>query len=259
MRAPTDRRLPTAPPVLLLADSAPFFASHRLFAAIRAAGERRGGWRGGVRAVYVGASNGDAPEYFEVFAAAMQRADAQGVAVARAEQIRSRFAAEDRRSLDAADWIVLAGGDVERGWRVMADTGMDEAIRRRRRDGALLVGVSAGAVQLGVGALTEASDWVDTFGLVPQVVDVHDERDAWRRLERAVAHRAASGGGSPEPGVGIPGGGAVQASIGPAGELRLEPLAGTVLRTVEAQSRVPGAAAPGPRQPCGRDGHANDD
>lgn len=204
----------TSPPVFLLADSAPLFVSREVPDALRSA---RGPGRGEVlRAAYVGASNGDAPEHFDVFLSAMQRAGAD-----RAEQVSATFGAEDRRRIERADWIVLAGGDVERGWRALACSGMAAAIRRRRREGAVVIGISAGAVQLGLGTAVAGGGWLATFGLVPRVIDVHDEAGGWRRLDRA-ARRAEKSG------IGIPSGGAARWPSG-ADPSRLEPLAGTVL------------------------------
>src|SRR5262245_33048415 len=64
-------------------------------------------------AAYVGASNGDAPEYFELFRSAMTP-----LGVTNCRMIRSSFPPEDEAALTQAAIILLSGGDVARGWDV---------------------------------------------------------------------------------------------------------------------------------------------
>ena len=64
-----------------------------------------------LRAAYIGASNGDRPEFYEIFEAAM---DAIGITDRR--MIDSSFGPGDRAFLERAQLIVLAGGDVRLGW-----------------------------------------------------------------------------------------------------------------------------------------------
>lgn len=157
--------------------------------------------RGSPRAAYLGASNGDAPEYYSIFEAAMGAAG-----VHNRKMILSSFPAEDRSFLSEADIILLAGGDVERGWGVFVETGMRELVVKKYYEGAVLIGVSAGAVQLGLYGAVEGgpspAGLVGTFGLVPFVIDAHDEGQNWGRLRGAV--RLLNGGAR---GVGIPTGG----------------------------------------------------
>jgi cyanophycinase len=139
-----------------------------------------------IPAAYIGASNGDIKEFYSIFAGAM---DALGITERR--MISAAFDAQEREFLERAQLIVLAGGDVQRGWNTFEKTGMKEVILARYAQGAVLVGVSAGAVQLGRRAVaeTEASaalQVIDAFNLVPAVIDVHDERREWARLSRTV-------------------------------------------------------------------------
>lgn len=150
------------------------------------------------KAAYVGASNGDAPEFYSIFEAAMD-----GVGIHRRRMILSSFSAEDRSFLSEADIILLAGGEVERGWRVFVETGMDEFIVRRYYEGAVLMGTSAGAVQLGLySSLESEAPSAEMFGLVPFVLDAHDEGQNWSRLRRTI--RLLDGVAK---GIGIPTGG----------------------------------------------------
>ncbi|OBG64829.1 Type 1 glutamine amidotransferase-like domain-containing protein [Mycobacterium sp. E735] len=155
-------------------------------------------------AAYLGASNGDRPEYYEIFEAAM---DAIGITTRR--MIDSSFGPDDRNFLASAQLIILAGGDVRLGWDTFEKTGMKGAILDRYTHGALLVGVSAGAVQLGRYGIVEtpqssAPELFGVFDLVPMVVDAHDERTEWARLSRTI--ESLNGAAT---GLGIPSGGGV--------------------------------------------------
>jgi cyanophycinase-like exopeptidase len=154
-------------------------------------------------AAYIGASNGDAPEYFDLFVAAMTP-----IGVADCRMIRSAFSADDETSLARAEIILLAGGDVARGWDVIRATGMRDLIVQRYRAGATLLGISAGAVQLGLyGARTgtgSSPDLFETFQFCPFVVGAHDERQQWRELVDIVTRLAGRA-----PGIGIRSGGGV--------------------------------------------------
>lgn len=155
------------------------------------------------RAAYVGAANGDQPEYYSIFEGAMEMA---GVRDRR--MILSDYSAQDRAYLRSADIIVLAGGDVGSGLRVLRETGMDDDLDERRREGAVLVGVSAGAVHLGamgwLGDEPAEGELVGALGIVPFSVDAHDEANGWRRLRRLVL-RSLPG----SVGIGVPTGGGI--------------------------------------------------
>ncbi|MGE2816107.1 Type 1 glutamine amidotransferase-like domain-containing protein [Mycobacterium heidelbergense] len=153
-------------------------------------------------AAYIGASNGDRPEFYEIFEAAM---DAIGITERR--MIDSSFEPDDRAFLAGAQLIVLAGGDVRLGWNTFERTGMKDVILSRYANGAVLVGISAGAAQLGRCGIVEAAESIelfDVFGLVRMIVDTHDERAEWARLSRAI--QSLKGATS---GLGIPSGGGV--------------------------------------------------
>jgi cyanophycinase-like exopeptidase len=137
-------------------------------------------------AAYIGASNGDRPEFYGIFEAAM---DAIGITNRR--MVDSSFGPDDRAFLERAQLIVLAGGDVRLGWNTFETTGMKDVVLDRYAQGAVLVGVSAGAVQLGSYGIIEipqsrTTELIDVFRLVPLVIDTHDERAEWARLSRAI-------------------------------------------------------------------------
>jgi cyanophycinase-like exopeptidase len=197
---PDDFAVPrSGAPVYLLADSQLLFSSpggRPLLAPAVDATQRP-------RAAYVGAANGDQPEYYSIFEGAMDV-----VGVRDRGMILSGYSAQDRAYLRSADIIVLAGGDVGLGLRVLRETGMDDDIDERRWEGAVLVGVSAGAVHLGamgwLGDEPAGGELVPALGIVPFSVDAHDEAGGWRRLRQLVV-RSLPG----SVGIGVPTGGGI--------------------------------------------------
>lgn len=199
---PADFAVPFAgAPVYLLADSQLLFSSPGGRPLLAPAVE--GIAAPGPRAAYVGAANGDQPEFYSIFEGAMEM-----IGVHDRRMILSDYSPEDRAYLRSADLIVLAGGDVGAGLRVLRETGMDDDIDERRREGVVLVGVSAGAVHLGamgwLGEHPAEGELVGTLGAVPFAVDAHDEDGGWRRLRQLVA-RSLPG----SVGIGVPAGGGV--------------------------------------------------
>lgn len=187
-------------PLYLLADSQLLFSQaddNRVTSGIRASLPS-----GDPKAAYIGASNNDRAEFYELFVAAMEL-----VGVSNCRMVPSELANKDRLFLEEADLVLLAGGDVERGWQVFERNGMKDLILKRRYGGAVFVGVSAGAVQLGLGALTDAPQpkKLYTFAFAPFYIGAHEEADEWWNL-RALVNLSQSG----VRGVGIPmGGGAI--------------------------------------------------
>jgi len=184
------------------------------------------------QAAYVGAANGDHPDYYQIFLAAMD-----SVGVNRCRMVSSAFTSADESFLDAADLIVLAGGQIDVGWRAMNATGLAAAVARRVREGAVVIGISAGAIYLGrhgVVAQGEAmAELVDTFNFLPFVLAVHDEASDWEELGHLV--RLLEGAAT---GIGIPsGGGAVYFPDGTLQAIRrpvceISVLAGSVRRSL---------------------------
>lgn len=153
------------------------------------------------KAAYLGASNGDDPAYYSLFQGAME-----GIGVRDCCMINSQLSKREAAFLDEADLILLAGGDVQRGWETFKQNGVRETVVKRYLEDAVLIGISAGSVQLGwfgwpEGELTE-NRLFETFRLVPFVVDAHDEKNAWRNLRQCLK---VCGGGV--HGIGLPSGG----------------------------------------------------
>jgi hypothetical protein len=186
-------------PLYLLADSQLLFrqGSNSLASRVRADLPEDN-----IKAAYIGASNDDQPDFYDLFTAAMELME-----ITRCRMVPARPSNEDRAFLEEAGLLLLSGGDVERGWRVFEQNGMKELIARKRYDGAILLGVSAGAVQLGLGVLSNAPQpqKIDLFRFAPFYVGAHDEKNEWWDL-RALANLSPAGTRA----IGIPtGGGAV--------------------------------------------------
>lgn len=153
------------------------------------------------KAAYIGASNGDDPAFYSLFQGAMD-----GIGICDCCMIHSQLANDEASFLDDADLILLAGGDVQRGWEVFEANGLRDVITRRYFQGAILIGISAGSVQLGwfgwpEGELAQ-NQLFDTFKLVPFVIDAHDEKNSWRNLRQSVEFC-----GGVVNGLGLPAGG----------------------------------------------------
>jgi cyanophycinase len=153
------------------------------------------------RAAYLGASNGDDPAFYSIFEAAME-----GIGIDNCRMILSSLPADDQSFIGDSDVILLAGGDVERGWNVFNETGLKDVIIRKYYEGAVLIGISAGAVQLGMFGLSEvegsANRLIDTFKLIPFIIGTHEEKEEWISLKWAMDLLNGS-----VKGIGIPSGG----------------------------------------------------
>jgi len=154
---------------------------------------RRGGAPRRATAAHLGASNGDRREFFELFAGTF--AD---LGFSRCMHVRAERSAVQRAFLAQADVILLAGGDVDVGYRALEAAQLIGPLRTRRSEGAVLMGVSAGAIQLGAAGVAGHPG----LGFVPYVVDVHDE-PAWGRLSASIERLGGAG-----VGIGIPKAGA---------------------------------------------------
>jgi cyanophycinase len=188
--------------IYLLADSQTLFPS----GGARSFADDARSLLAGSCAAYIGAANGDDPAFYGIFEAAMDIAG-----ISDRHMIPSTCSTEHAQSLARADVIVVAGGDVRRGAEVLASTGMGQIIVDRHRAGAMIIGVSAGAVLLGQSGWMEDSEsnesiisaeQVDALSLAPWMVDTHDEATGWSRL-----HRRLRQGEPCARGLGLPSGG----------------------------------------------------
>ena len=104
----------------------------------------------------------------------------KGFGIFDCRMIPSTLSETDIAFINDAEIILLAGGDVEAGWRVFLNNGLSEHVVRRYFEGALLIGVSAGAVQLGLCGLAADGSLIETFKLVPYIIGAHEESDDWK-------------------------------------------------------------------------------
>jgi cyanophycinase-like exopeptidase len=167
-------------PLYLLADSQLLFwngGDNKLINAIRDSLDTKKNTY--TKAAYIGASNGNAPEFFELFMAAMDNID-----IHQSRMISSSFNSEDRAFLESADFILLSGGDFSVGWDILNHTGMAEIITQKYYSGSVIAGISAGAMQLGIGGYSEDKNQsIKTMQIIPYYIDVHDEKNNWLRLK----------------------------------------------------------------------------
>lgn len=137
-----------------------------------------------IKAAYIGASNGDDPQFYEIFEIAMQQ-----IEIRNCQMIKSNPDKDDNKFLKRADIILLAGGNTEKGWDVIKRNGWDDIITCKYFTGAILIGISAGAIQLGAKGFQESNDekikGFNTLQLVPFIIDVHAD-DNWLNLIKRV-------------------------------------------------------------------------
>jgi hypothetical protein len=153
-----------------------------------------------LRAAYVGAAEGENPVHYSIFEAALGN-----VCACDCRLITSRPSLADLNFIRQAGLIALASRDVGEGYRSLERNGLNRQLVRRYHEGALLIGLSAGAVQLGLCGWVDDGPCeylIDTLKLVPLIVGVDEEDSGWERLHRAVL--SAPGAAK---GIGIPAGG----------------------------------------------------
>jgi peptidase E len=196
-------------PIFLLADSQLLFSrKEEQFFSYLLDSLKEARDKGELKGAYIGASNGDNPEFYQIFVSACQIMD-----ISDCRMIPSTPSEEDYQYLDEAALILLAGGDVKKGWDIFVENGLNKKIIDRYNDSAVLIGVSAGAVQLAQKGWSESPDsprkLFTTFQLVPFIVDVHEE-PLWEGLHKMVLKE-----GEYTKGIGISrGGGAILHSDG---------------------------------------------
>ena len=68
-------------------------------------------------AAYIGASNGNQKVFFELFESAME-----GIGIHNCRMLGLDFSDQDKDFLEKVSIILLAGGDISKGWEVMEHT-----------------------------------------------------------------------------------------------------------------------------------------
>jgi hypothetical protein len=166
----------------------------------------------GARGAYVGAANGDSQRWFARVAEALARRHDARLELVRTVGVDDGAAA--RAQIAAADFVYLAGGDVSVLAERLHALELAPAIRARHDAGALVVGVSAGAIGL-------APSWIEfpddrapyrfpCAGAIPFAIDCHDEESDWEELRALLERWAADEPDAIVDGYGIPAGGALE-------------------------------------------------
>jgi len=204
-------------PLLALGDSRPLFsAASPLDEAMASFGVPPAE----LRACYIGASNGDQPEFYEIFEAAMTM---KGMLKESCCFVRTcgsirwlNMHKVETAALEAAHIIVLAGGDTAGGMAKMREVGVDKLLTSRFNDGtALLIGISAGGEQFCHKIYQDSPEGgtvCEGLGFLPPnlTIGMHEESEDWVPLRQATELLAANEGGREEVlGVGVPAGGGV--------------------------------------------------
>ncbi len=168
-------------PLFLFADSQPLFwrdESGELF--LRRIREALDDDVEEPRAAYIGASNQDRPEFYELFRGAME-----SIGVTNTKMIPSEPTQEESAYVGRAHIILLAGGDVHHGYKVMEENGLATKVVQRHQEGAVIMGVSAGAVQIGLFGPPEENakspELPTLLKILPFFIDVHDDPE-WPRM-----------------------------------------------------------------------------
>ncbi len=154
-----------------------------------------------IKAAYIGASNGNNPIFYDIFKAAMKQIDINHCCM-----ICSGSSEDEKEFMEKADIILLSGGDIKKGWDTIQKNHWDKIIFNRYKEGAVIIGISAGAIQLGLKLYydeTENVSFSNMLGIVPYIISVHEE-DNWEKFKNQL--RAES---SDIEGFGIPFGGGI--------------------------------------------------
>jgi len=169
-------------PIYLLADSQLLFWKHDQEPFLHSVRQYVAGPAS--KAAYVGASNGDRPEFYALFEAAMAE-----IGIGTCRHVHAALPPDEAAFLAEADLIMLAGGDTELGLRTLQANGAAQIITRRYHEGCLLMAVSAGVIQLGRCVIVErgtASELLPGLDLLPFILDAHQEPSRWRCLSHTI-------------------------------------------------------------------------
>jgi len=168
-------------PVYLFADSQPLFETSIKFLSNSTAQN--------ASAAYIGFSNKNEPVFYEIFLAIMNN---QGIT--NCMQISSNFSDTEKEFLENSNLILLAGGDTKLGWKILQETACDKILQKKYSEGSILIGVSAGAIQLGLGFMANNVK-IEALQIIPMYIDVHDEQNNWNDLKLAVLKYTPALGG----------------------------------------------------------------
>jgi len=180
-------------------------------------------------ALYLGAASGDDSGFGSALSDLLLAAGVHRVLwpkLARRKMDRRRA----RDGLADADLLFVGGGDVEAGVRVLRDADLVPDIHRAAQRGAVICGMSAGAIMLGErwirwpreDASDDEAETYECLGVAPCSLDTHGEGDGWFETQAFAAVRARELGKKARA-YGIPSGGALVIGADGTLEARGEP------------------------------------
>jgi cyanophycinase-like exopeptidase len=147
-------------------------------------------------AAYIGASNGDEPQFYDIFTQAMA-----AISITNCRHITSDLTPSNLDFISNAQIILLAGGNINLGWQTLNK--IAPQLNMARHNGAVLIGTSAGAIQMGQLGWHDKpqlsnTDIFSTLGYIPAIFGAHEEQQNWHQLRQVVSQTAGV-----FPGIGI--------------------------------------------------------
>jgi cyanophycinase-like exopeptidase len=160
------------------------------------------------RIAYLGSASGDDRGFFKMIAALVKNAGASEVVLAPTADAKVDLG-KTREILEGAEVILVSGGDVEEGMRVV-DASLTPLLRTLYERGTVFIGLSAGSIMLS----RQWIRWRDPdddstaevfacLNFAPVLCDTHGEADGWEELHAlmrlsqagAIGHGIPSGAG----------------------------------------------------------------
>ena len=159
---------------------------------------------------WVGAANDDSLPWFERAATVLKQRYGADM-----RRVMTSIEDDSQRLVDEAPVIYLPGGDVSLLSQRLRALGLDERIRHRHAAGALVVGVSAGAIGLTRFWVEFPEDGrapyrIPCVGALGLAVDCHDEESDWEELRALLEAWQREEPGAVVDAYGIPLGGALE-------------------------------------------------
>ena len=126
---------------------------------------------GGV--VYIGAANGNAPEYYQ-----MAVDICQPWGVGRVVHVETAMQLNTLQAEDIAV-VILAGGDVALGWDLLSQSTVREWLDYYTRTNGLIIGISAGAIHLASTFSKAHNSSVHFLAYCSANIAAHEEQEDW--------------------------------------------------------------------------------
>jgi len=145
-----------------------------------------------LKACYIGSSNGDIHDFYEMFVAAMTMRGILKKHCTFVHTVGEVLISEELEALGKADIILLAGGNPFEGMRIMKKHGIDALVKARYTKGSQLIGISAGGMQF-----TRFIVDLDNEGIISEglnllsndvlVAGMHEEKEDWAPLRGSLS------------------------------------------------------------------------